>query len=121
MTFPVLSGERRRIWFVLIALAALGIIAFVVATAGHADVLAIPMNNNGWSVCQGGICQWGTGALPNPNIRHVPQPQTEEEKKAARGADEQWQHDCQPTLVRDHYGVKRYQYSKVGCEFGSPE
>ena len=50
MTFPVPSGERRRIFFVLCVLAALGVIAIILATAGHADVLALPMQSNGWSV-----------------------------------------------------------------------
>ena len=121
MTFPVPSGERRRIFFVLCVLAALGVIAIIFATTGHADVLALPMQSNGWSVCQGGVCQWGSGALPSPNIRHVPQPQTDEEKAAAEKADREWVRECDPKLVRDHLGVKRYQYAKTGCEFGSPE
>jgi hypothetical protein len=53
----------------------------------------------------------------------VPQPQTDEEKAAAEKADREWVRECDPKLVRDHLalGVKRYVYSKPGCEFGSPE
>ena len=88
------------------------------ADAGN-GVLAIPMTNNGYSVCQGGVCVWGEGDLPNPNIRHVPQPETEADKAAAAERDRKWVEDCHPKLIRDPLGVMRYEYMVPGCEYGS--
>lgn len=87
----------------------------------NAGVLALPQTPNGYSICQGGICVWGEGSLPNPYIRHVPEPQTEAEKAEAARRDHEWMLACEPKLIRDRYGVMRYAYSKPGCEFGSPE
>jgi hypothetical protein len=77
-------------------------------------------NGSGWSVCNGGVCVWGNGSLPSPNIRNIPQPELQEDKDAVAARDRDWAKACDPKPVRDRYGVMRYQYAKEGCEFGSP-
>ena len=82
------------------------------------DVIAYPTNPAGWSVCQGGVCEWGNGALPNPNIRAVPQPESQADKDAADAREREWVQRCNPTITFDHFGVRRYIYNHDGCEFG---
>jgi hypothetical protein len=86
--------------------------------SAHSAVLALPTTDSGYSVCSGGVCQWGTGALPNPYIRQVPQPETAEERAAAAERERAWVERCHPVIVPDKFGVGRYQYSAAGCEFG---
>ena len=118
---PFVSVTATLVFIVVVAilLCALGQAFFKPARAN--DVVAYPTNSAGWSVCQGGMCVWGDGAPPNPYVRAVPQPETQADKDAAAERDREWVKACDPKLVRDHYGVKRYQYAKLGCEFGSPE
>ena len=127
MTFPVPSGERRRIfWAALCVMAFLGAFAFVVAMLGfsfvkpagaQAAVIAIPMSNSGFSTCAGGTCIWGS--LTNSHIRQVPQPLSDEDVKAQQEHDKKWVAECEPKPVRDRYGVMRFTYNAPGCEFGS--
>ena len=118
---PLVSVTATLVFIVVVAilLCALGQAFFKPAHAN--DVIAYPTNPSGWSVCQGGVCAWGNGSLPNPNIREVPQSESQEDKDAVAERDRQWVKACDPKLIRDRYGVKRYTYSKPGCEFGSPE
>lgn len=34
---------------------------------------------------------------------------------------QQWESFCQPKIVVDTFGVRRYQYAKTGCEYGRSE
>lgn len=118
---PLVSVTATLVFIVVAAIlfCALGQAFFKPAHAN--DVIAYPTNTAGWSVCSGGVCAWGEGALPSPNIRQVPQPESQADKDAAAERDRQWVKACDPKLVRDRYGVMHYQYVKAGCEFGSPE
>jgi hypothetical protein len=82
------------------------------------DVIAIPTTENGYSVCGGGVCQWGSGALPRAGIYSVPQPQSFDDVEAAEKHFQEWTARCQPKVVFDEYGVGRYTYARRGCEFG---
>lgn len=41
-----------------------------------------------------------------------------EEGGVSREARDAWVARCQPTLVRDRYGVGRWTYAEKGCEYG---
>ena len=106
---------------VAIVLSALGQ-AFFAKPAHASDTTFIaPPSASGWMIEQGGVRVWGEGPLPNPYIRSVPQPELQADKDTADARERAWVKACEPKLVRDHYGVQRYTYSKPGCEFGSPE
>jgi hypothetical protein len=94
---------------------ALGLVAIPCA---QAEVLALPQTDNGYSYCQGGLCVWGSGALPTPGVHQVPQPSSEDREAAAKHEHE-WAERCKPTIGYDAYGVARYTYAKTGCEFGN--
>ena len=124
MTFPIPSGERRRIFDVLCFLAFIGAVALIVAVLfatkpARADVLSLPGSNSGWSVCGYGVCQWGDGSLPDPHIIHVPQPTSAADIEAQQRRIKEWEVECGVKYVRDQYGVMRYTYNAPGCEFGS--
>lgn len=114
--------QRHPLAVVIGTLALIVVLALVFSAAFKSaranDVIAYPTNNAGWSICQGPVCVWGDGLLPNPYVRTVPPPA---DPAAAAERERKWIADCKPTLARDHYGVMRYQYAKAGCEFGSPE
>jgi hypothetical protein len=125
MTFPLPFGERRRLFVALCSLAFVGAVAFVVAMLfsakpSHAEVLALPGSNSGWSVCSYGACRWGDESSPIfPHIIHVPQPISQPDIDAQEQRVKEWEAECGVKFVRDHYGVMRYTYNTPGCEFGS--
>src|SRR5262245_35068585 len=53
----------------------------------------------------------------HPNLRYVPwawgDEMSEEERKAMIARDRKWVAFCKPVIVKDRYGVSRYQYSKA--------
>jgi hypothetical protein len=123
MTFFLPTGEHRRIFLALCFLSFIAVAALVAAILvkpAHAEVLALPGSNSGWSVCSGELCQWGEGSLPGgPHIIQVPQPTSEADIAARDESVKKWETECGVKLVRDQYGVMRYTYSKPGCEYGS--
>lgn len=127
MTFPLPSGELRRLFLALCFIAFLGVAALTVAmlsaiNPARAEVLALPGSNSGWSMCSHGACLWGESSLSSdPRVIHVPQPTSEADIKARDERIKKWETDCDVKLVRGQYGVMRYTYAKKGCEFGSPE
>jgi hypothetical protein len=48
----------------------------------------------------------------------VPQSENEAEKERATARDRKWIDRCHPTIAQDRYGVPRYHYAALGCEFG---
>jgi hypothetical protein len=48
----------------------------------------------------------------------VPQPENDGDKDRAAARDRKWIEHCRPTIAQDRYGVPRYHYAAVGCEFG---
>lgn len=120
---PTPLYQRRPLATVIVTLILIVATALVISVllkpARANDVIAYPTNSAGWSVCQGGVCAWGDGPLPNPYIRNVPQPESQDEKDAIAERDRAWVKACDPKPVRDRYGVMRYQYAVLGCEFGS--
>lgn len=83
----------------------------------HADVLALPQANDGWSVCQQGICAWGAGH-PDPYLRVVPQPRNVDDMNAAQQRIMRWKERCKPVIHLDALGVRRFSYAAPRCEFG---
>jgi hypothetical protein len=55
----------------------------------------------------------------DPFVRIVPQPADPAEQAEATRRDRKWVAYCKPFVVQDRYGVSRYQYAHVGCEFGA--
>ncbi len=109
-----MTQAQKVLLYVLLSAIAIMLAAALVGYGNRAkanDAVANPQSNAGWNVCQNGVCTWGEGPLPNPNIRIVP----------PRNSDGGWDKQCDPKAVRDRYGVQRYVYSKPGCEFGTPE
>lgn len=88
--------------------------AFVLAWTGAAGAQGGIMSRS----CIGSTCvyRWGE---PQGNIIKVPEPssQAERDAKAARIAE--WERTCDYTIVRDRYGVDRYQYGPT-CPDGIP-
>ena len=86
-------------------------------------LLAVPANasmlDSGSATCAGNTCIWGP--LGNPHVREVPPPTSAEDIDAQNERMRKWQDECHPTIVRGSLGESRYNYSKPGCEFGSPE
>jgi hypothetical protein len=131
MTVILPSGERQRLFGALSVLAFIGAVAFVVAVLfsmvsikpAHAEVLALPGSNSGWSACNRyGVCQWGEGSVPGgPHIITVPQPTSQADIEEQDRLVKKWKDECGVKIVRGQYGVMRYTYAKKGCEFGSPE
>jgi hypothetical protein len=98
------------------AAAALAVlISAIICSAAYADGMVL-------GGCVGGagavncVVRWGEAG--DPYIRVVPQPITEDERKQSAERDHKWEQRCRPTIVQDRYGVARYQYSALGCEFG---
>jgi hypothetical protein len=62
------------------------------------------------------VARWGLAG--DPNVRRVPQANSETEKARAAERDHKWLSRCRPVIQQDAYGVPRYHYAAVGCEFG---
>jgi hypothetical protein len=60
---------------------------------------------------------WGSGN-GIPQVVHMPAPADESGRAAAAERIRAWEAYCQPQLRYDRYGVGRYVYRVVGCEFG---
>jgi hypothetical protein len=58
------------------------------------------------------------GEAGDPYVRHVPEPDSQAEKIRATERDHKWQNRCRPVIAQDGYGVPRYHYAAIGCEFG---
>jgi len=114
MSVPEFTNRQRATaWSFVLGL--IGVIAFGVTMAIHAA------HADGYIVsCDfmiGVTCF--AGPMGNPYVRDVPQPTTDAAKEEQRRRDMIWVHECAPELVRDRYGVMRYQYNDPGCAFGS--
>jgi hypothetical protein len=106
------SRHARRVG----AAAILSLIALAtILSAAYADSLAIGGcgGSGGAFNC---VLRWGQAR--NPYIRTVPQPTDEAARAQAAERDRKWEQRCKPTIAQDRYGVPRYQYSALGCEFG---
>lgn len=92
--------------------------AFVVAvslTNAQADTLGV-----GGCVGGGGAfnCVVRIGPAGDPYVRTIPQPQTDADRERTEARDRKWIDRCRPTIAQDRYGVPRYHYAALGCEFG---
>jgi hypothetical protein len=54
----------------------------------------------------------------NPHVIAIPGPQTDEQRKAVDARDRRWVDRCRPQIRPDSYGMPRYSYAAVGCEYG---
>jgi hypothetical protein len=54
----------------------------------------------------------------SPHVIRVPAPQSADEVAAADARDRRWAERCRPQIRQDRYGMPRYSYAAVGCEFG---
>jgi hypothetical protein len=62
------------------------------------------------------VGQWAPAG--DPYVRAVPEVLGDEAKAQASLRDQKWLAHCRPRVVRDIYGVARYQYATLGCEYG---
>lgn len=92
------------------------------APATFTSAQAQEMINGG---CIGGrdsfncVSRWAPAG--DPNIRPVPQPDTQAARARAKARERRWVDRCQPVIKQDRYGVPRYHYAMPGCEFGVGE
>ncbi len=90
-------------------------LSVVTLTAADAEM-------SGTGGCVGGRggfnCAFRAGPPGDPYIRPVPQPENDGDKDRAAARDRKWIEHCRPTIAQDRYGVPRYHYAAVGCEFG---
>jgi hypothetical protein len=114
MSVPEFTPRQRMATRVFV-LGTIGAVAFCVAMAIHAAHAEGYIVSCDLSV--GVTCF--AGPMVNPYVRDVPQPTTDAAKEEQRRRDMLWVHECEPELVRDRYGVMRYQYNDPGCAFGS--
>jgi hypothetical protein len=106
------GGQKLALGMALLAL--LCAILSMFTGPAHADTFVYE-RAPGYFRCTRGVgCEWGNGAPPQYNVRHVDPVDNDE-------ADQRWLEECQPKLTRDKLGVMRYLYAKPGCEYGSPE
>lgn len=92
------------------------------------SVMARTPARAGTVVTDGCIGTWNTfscvtrwGDVLDPYVRIVPQPLGDANRRHAAEQDRRWRSRCKPELVRDRYGIGRYQYAAPGCEFGVGE
>jgi hypothetical protein len=61
------------------------------------------------------VVRWGEAG--DPYVRIVPKPIDADEQARAAQRDRKWAERCRPVITQDQYGVPRYHYAAVGCEF----
>ena len=107
-------GPRARTGMRVLGLGVIGIIAFCVAMAihaAHAEGYIVSCDTSVGVTCF-------AGPLVDPYVRQVPQPTSDDEKRAAAERERLWVKHCDPQIDFDRYGVARYHYAAPGCEFG---
>ena len=78
----------------------------------------------GYEACVGSgsgfICseKWSRRSGGFPLVVHMPAPPGERETSEAAARERRWSEYCRPSVYYDNYGVGRYTYAAVGCEFG---
>jgi hypothetical protein len=98
-------------------LSALALLATISAGAAGSS-------GQGYEACvdsgSGFICseRWGGRAGGFPLIVRIPAPPGERETSEAAARERRWTEYCRPSVYYDNYGVGRYTYAAVGCEFG---
>jgi hypothetical protein len=62
------------------------------------------------------VARWGKPG--DPYVRTVPAVVDSVEQSRDAERERQWEQRCKPVVAPDRYGVPRYHYSALSCEFG---
>ena len=112
-TFSAVSSALRPCRSVALALALLGApVIFAPAYAGGIEI------TNCFGAFRTFSCITHWGARGDPRLRHVPGPRNAQEEAEFIARDRKWIARCRPVIRQDQYGVSRYHYAALGCEFG---
>lgn len=99
--------------------------AIVAALVAGANAIK-PAHAQGWLItrsCVGGNCSMsiGRGVGGLGKVLKIEPPMSDAEIKESARRESVWVQFCNPTPVRDRYGVLRNVYAHEGCEFGRSE
>ena len=105
-----------KVWRLGAAAASATMLSVLNVPIAEADSTFENCVTSGWSVTCAEV--WGGGGGGLGRVILIPGPHTDEERAGLSDRDRRWTARCQPSMRYDRYGVARYTYTAVGCEFG---